>query len=295
MDHKLRSKGIGGSEVAAILGISEWSSPYQVWLEKTGRDKSNEDNKWMYAGRLLESAVAKYFSEETGYRVIKSSAESKTYQHPVHTFAVGTPDRTYFGLKGAGKGILECKTTQKHIDNVPMSWFAQLQWYLGVTDLTFGSIAWLERGVDFGHIEYEFDKNFWEYALTAVGEFWENHVVKDVPPDPINTDDITKMYATHTAGKVVYATPEVVERHKKLKTLVEAQKELERQTGKLVEEIKLTMGDAEAIVDNGGNLFTWKSSKSSLRVDNDKLRELFPDVYNKCLKEVSGGRRFLIK
>ena len=30
-----RKKGIGGSDVAAILGFSPYKSPYQLWLDKT--------------------------------------------------------------------------------------------------------------------------------------------------------------------------------------------------------------------------------------------------------------------
>ncbi|WP_410960483.1 YqaJ viral recombinase family protein, partial [Salmonella sp. SAL4361] len=34
-----RKKGIGGSDVAAILGFSPYKSPYQLWLDKTGRSE----------------------------------------------------------------------------------------------------------------------------------------------------------------------------------------------------------------------------------------------------------------
>lgn len=294
MDREIRSKGIGGSEVAAILGVSEWSSPYQVWLDKTGRNGENMDNKYMYAGRLLESAVAKYFASETGYRVIKSSAVEKTYQHPKYPFVIGTPDRTYFA-KNLGKGVLECKTTQRRIDDVPMSWFTQLQWYLGLLELTNGSVAWLERGVDFGYKEYEFDRSFWEYALNAVGEFWENNVLKDIPPDPINVEDVEAIFSRHTEGKVYFATPDMVVNHQRIRTLIEAIKELESERDGLVEKIKLEMQDAEAIMYNEYPLFTWKTPKESFRIDGEKLKEMYPDAYNDCLTRIKTTRRFLIK
>ncbi|HFC9341278.1 TPA: YqaJ viral recombinase family protein, partial [Enterococcus hirae] len=32
-----RKKGIGGSDVATVLGLNKYKSPYQLWLEKTGQ------------------------------------------------------------------------------------------------------------------------------------------------------------------------------------------------------------------------------------------------------------------
>lgn len=37
-----RKKGIGASECAIVLGLCKYKSPYELWLEKTGR-KEPED------------------------------------------------------------------------------------------------------------------------------------------------------------------------------------------------------------------------------------------------------------
>ena len=58
-----RKKGIGGSDVAAILGFSPYKSPYQLWLDKTGRSERKESqNESAHFGNLLEDVVAKEFS-----------------------------------------------------------------------------------------------------------------------------------------------------------------------------------------------------------------------------------------
>lgn len=48
---KERQKGIGGSDVAAILGMSPWRTPYQVWEEKTTPidETAEEDARIIYA------------------------------------------------------------------------------------------------------------------------------------------------------------------------------------------------------------------------------------------------------
>ena len=52
---KERQQGIGGSEVAAVLGLSKWSTPFDVWLEKTSPIENAPPNLAMQLGTFLES------------------------------------------------------------------------------------------------------------------------------------------------------------------------------------------------------------------------------------------------
>jgi putative phage-type endonuclease len=295
MNNELRSKGIGGSEVAAILGLDDFSSPYKVWLNKTGRESNSVDNKYTKAGLILESAVADYFETETKYRIIKTSSNQKTFVHPIHQFAVGTPDRLYFSTKVSGKGVLECKTTQMTFDNVPDKWFMQLQWYLGIIGLKYGGVAWLEHGLDFKYKEYEFDREFFKYMIEAVRKFWTENVQKDIPPEPINSTDVELMFSKHREGGVIQATPEIISVHNELVSVKSAIKELESKESVLTESLKLVMRDNEAIMSGMKPLVTWRSSKPSETFDRDKFRLDHPEIYNSYLKEVPGTRRFLVK
>lgn len=49
-----RRKSIGGSDAAAIVGLSVWASPYSLWAEKTGKLPDKADNEAMRQGRDLE-------------------------------------------------------------------------------------------------------------------------------------------------------------------------------------------------------------------------------------------------
>lgn len=291
----IRKKGVGGSEVAAILGLDEYSSPYKVWLDKTGRETRFVDNKYTQAGIILESAVADFFQIRTKYRIIKSSANQKTYFHPKYDFALGTPDRTYIGNTQVGKGILECKTTQAQHDDVPEKWFIQLTWYMGILGSQYGSVAWLERGLDFKYKEYEYDPEFFNYLVERVGLFWNDHVLKDVPPDPIDISDIQLMYKRHSDGVVLHATPEIVSAHEKLKSIKETLSSLENEKEELENAVKMAMKDAEAIMDGSKPLFTWKASKNSTKFDKDKFQAENVELYSKYLIETEGSRRFLVK
>lgn len=290
-----RSKGIGGSEVAAILGMDKYNSPYKVWLTKTGREQPEPENKFMRAGIILESAIADFFQKETNYRVFKSSAKSVLYTHPKHKFAIGIPDRFYQARKKIGRGTLECKNTQMQLDEIIDSWFCQLQWYLGVTGTMYGAIAWLERGVDFKYKEYEFNSEFFDWMIERVGKFWNENVLKQIEPAPICVEDIQMIYEHSAAGKTIEATEELVAAHKKISTIKSAIKELEKESAQLEEAVKLSMLDAEIIAENGNPLFTWKSSKPIQSFDKSTFKKDNPELYSKYQIEKPGIRRFLIK
>lgn len=63
-----RRKSIGGSDAAAVIGMSRFASPYTVWMDKTGRLPEKEDTEAMRIGRDLEEYVAKRFEEASGKR-----------------------------------------------------------------------------------------------------------------------------------------------------------------------------------------------------------------------------------
>ena len=67
----MRKAGIGGSDAAAVIGLSRWKSPFQVWLEKTGQTEPDDlsNNEYVYWGTVLEQAVADRFCELTGKKV----------------------------------------------------------------------------------------------------------------------------------------------------------------------------------------------------------------------------------
>ncbi len=99
-----RRKSIGGSDAAAIVGLSKWASPYSVWAEKTGRIPPKEDSEAMRIGRDLEDYVARRWMDETGKRVHRVLAILYNKEYP---FAHADVDRLLIG-ENAG---LECKTT----------------------------------------------------------------------------------------------------------------------------------------------------------------------------------------
>ena len=83
---KERQKGIGGSDVAAILGMSPWRTPYKVWEEKTTpideTAEEDDDRPALYWGRVLEAPIRQAYADKTGRTVTKPAEAFVSSKYP---------------------------------------------------------------------------------------------------------------------------------------------------------------------------------------------------------------------
>lgn len=295
-----RRAGIGSSEVATIVGLNPYDSPYQLWRRKKGLDQEKEETFLMTAGHYLEDAVSRFFEDETGHKVIKSSAGDWLIQDSDKPYLQVSPDRTYWlgeSRSPNAKGILECKTTQKEIDkdDLPKHWFCQLQYQLGVAGFAQGALAWLTQGNRFGQIEVDFVPDFYEWLKEEVTKFYTDYIVGDQEPAAVSVADIMAKYASHTDGKVAEADEEVFAAYTKLKGLRDKITEFEAQKKALEDKLKLHFADAEALTYGGQTIATWKQSKNSVTFDHKRYAAEHPDLVLPYMSESAGSRRFCLK
>ena len=178
-----RRLSIGGSDAGALLGLNQYTSPYALWCEKTGKIKPEDlsDKEAVRLGNDLEQYVAERWMEKTGKKVRKSNCFIYNSEYP---FAHANIDRDVIG-EPAG---LECKTTssweilqQCKEGNDPDTWYAQITHYMMVT----GAKRWYLGVLDLGRGFYEFtiERNEAEIAALAAAEeeFWQK-VKNNIPP-----------------------------------------------------------------------------------------------------------------
>ena len=200
-----RRKTIGGSDAAAIVGLSRYSTPYTIFMDKTGRLPDKPDTEAMRLGRDLEDYVAKRWQEATGKKVRRLQA---MLYNPLYPFAHADVDRMVIG-EDAG---LECKTTStldvKQFNGVefPEKYYAQCVHYLAVTGLKRWYLAVLVFGRGFFEFTLERDQLEIDALMTAEAEFWTENVAKDNPPPPDGSQ------ATTDALQVIYAESQEEER-----------------------------------------------------------------------------------
>lgn len=296
-----RKTGIGSSEVATIVGLNPWETPYQLWRRKTGQDAAKTENFAMKAGHYLEDAVSQFWQDETGREVIKRSAGDWLIRDNEKTYLQVSPDRTYW-LDGEkhndqNKGILECKTTQMTIDSedIPKHWFCQVQYQLGVAGLTNGSLAWLCSGREFGYKDIAFVPDFYGWLEEEVSKFWQDNIIGGKEPSAISVKDMLLKYDRSTGGKTTEVDDELFNAYQDLKQVKVELGELTDRKDELEEKLKMAFLDAEAISYGGDIIATFKSAKDSEKFDTKAFQAAHPELAKEFTNKVAGSRRFLLK
>jgi putative phage-type endonuclease len=179
----LRKTGIGGSEVAAICGLSKWTSPYTLWCQKTGRiSDSVTPNDAMEWGNRLEPVIIDKFESE--HPELKVYRDVGTWRHKDREFQVTNPDAIYETEDGK-LGILEIKTAMYEDDwkeGVPRYYETQVQWYMQTFGIERGYVAVLFHGNSYREYEIEANDFAQGIALSQVEGFL-HYVETDTEPD----------------------------------------------------------------------------------------------------------------
>ena len=199
-----RQRSIGGSDAAAIVGLSAYVSPYTVWADKLGKIPPSEDNEAMRQGRDLEQYVAERFAEATGKKVRR---ENNILINPDFPFAHANVDRIVIG-EDAG---LECKTTNqlnlKKFKNgeFPDHYYVQCMHYMMVTGCSKWYLAVLVLGREFLWFEIERDEEEIAALAKSEQEFWKC-VETNTPPaadgSKSTTDTIQTMFPDSSESSV---------------------------------------------------------------------------------------------
>lgn len=263
---KAREEGIGASEVAAVVGLSPWDSPFSLWLKKTHQVPPTEENQAMRLGHLLEPVVATLWEEETGGKVVKASAADIIYQDAEKPWRRVTPDRIAYRISAWSgrkeKILLEIKTTATGFDaeTIPDNYLAQCQYQMLVTGIHKCELAWLTSGRYFDNAPIEYDPEFAEWLGAEVDKFYNECVLGGREPDLISVADF--VFKGSEPETKVEADEEALKDIEELRHVNDEISGLEGRQEALKERIQLFMGMNEGLVSPDGTLLaTWKSGK----------------------------------
>ncbi|MDR3348827.1 MAG: YqaJ viral recombinase family protein [Acidaminococcales bacterium] len=289
-----RRRGIGGSDAAAIVGLNPYVSPFQVYCDKMGLLPEKEDTEAMRQGRDFEGYVARRFMESTGKKVRR---ENYVLAHPERDFLIANVDRLVVGERAG----LECKTTSVYNrtdfegGDVPPQYYAQCLHYMLVTGFPKWYLAVLVLNKGFHVLEMDWHEADAAALLNAEAAFWENHVLKGVPPEPDGTpragEALSKLYPNSSPGAAV----NLCAKEKEIRRLLDVKadiKGLEAEKARLENVLKAELKEGETGVAQG-YVVEWKNA-SRKGVDEKRLKDGRPDVYREFLKETS-YRKFTVK
>lgn len=191
----LREKGIGGSEIAAVMGLSPYESPFSIWHRKA-RPGSGfgeaEQNEAMYWGTVDEPNIARRYADlHPEYVVI----EAPLYTSKARPWQIASPDRILVDVETGERSVLEIKTSRYDDhwrDGVPVHYVCQVLWYLDVLELDEAVLACRFGGAELREYAIRRDDADMMAMREAGAEFMRSLAAGEQPP----LDGHTATYAT---------------------------------------------------------------------------------------------------
>ncbi len=290
-----RRQFIGGSDAAAILGVSTWTTAVGLWLEKTGREppkKANPERERRLArGRKLEPFIVDMLLDrlaEDGHEV-EVLAANEVFVDREHKFLQAEIDRVLrvdgelvnAEIKSAS-GFMRAKWGTENTDEVPLEYAAQAAHQMMVTKRSrtlFGALV----GLDDVRIYWQ-DRD--EETIAGLRQqevrFWKEAVQADKPPDPRTFQDLRSLYPVDNdrTGEVSEDLAELV---RELRRTRDEKRRLDGRDEELSFEIGRVMGPLARLTHGGELLCTWGVEKrtqfllDSFRRAHRGLAELFTE------------------
>ncbi|GGY65488.1 YqaJ viral recombinase family nuclease [Streptomyces xanthochromogenes] len=267
----VRRRGVGGSEVAAILGMSKYTSPIEVYLDKRGelpldRPQHPDLAEAAYWGLAQEPLIATAFAHRTGLTVVEGPG---TLAHVERPWMLANVDRYVLAPgESTPSSLLEIKTRSAYqldewTDGVPDAPALQTHWYLAVTGYEHAHVAALLGGNRLVVHRVERDETLVDQLVDTVAEFWQG--VLDGTPPAVDGSEATEELLGHlytvTPDRVTVADPAEV------LPLLERRRELKAREQRTADELrevdnrlKATAGEAEVVKVQGRTAYTFKQN-----------------------------------
>lgn len=318
-----RRQGIGGSDTAALLGISPWRTARDLYYDKLGvaaASLDTEDN-WVQleVGTLLEPLVAKIFQKRTGLIIFKRKA---MFSHPQYPWMLADLDYLV-EMPGGGTAILEIKTTNYNArDNwwyngqeiVPVYYESQGRHYMSVMDIDRVYFCCLYGNTEDETIIRHLDRDMdYENELIMLEDaFWHDNVLAKNPPPYTEDGDLIMESLRRWLGPpdkkappTQFAMPQyqLIQRYLQLQEAKSAWdadvKQIEAELKRVRALIVAAMGtSSSAIYDAGSSGYVVTNSlvrrACITKEDLKRLKEVHPDIYAEYVS-FSESSRFKIK
>lgn len=263
---KERMAGIGGSDAAAVLGLSSRGTALDVYLEKRAEKPHDDtmDNAQLF-GILLEPVLRDVYNQRHPGALVQKPEHM--LRHPKHGFIVGNPD----GLAAGAKRGWEGKTARTDrgwgepgSDQIPQEYLIQCQHYMVLTLLPVWDVSVLIGGQDYREYEVPADRELHEMLVDAEADFWQR-VQRGEPPDPDwespHTLAAVRRLYRGTNGESIPATPQ----HEHWRAVMEDAAEMESKMKAVAEGAKARllydMGDAAKLTFADGKCLRRKLTK----------------------------------
>jgi putative phage-type endonuclease len=319
-----RRRGIGGSDVAAICGLSRYKTAADVWREKTSRDipiLNPEQADILERGHELEPFVRTLFEQKTGKKV---ALHPESLTHPTIPFLKAHID----GFIGEEKAIVEFKTCHfvrsgefgdDLSDTIPNDYLFQVHHYLSVTNMNKAYVAVLfgndksvfptlramvkdlgiektlalSKGLEMRIFIVERNARLEKILEKKLTHFWGEHVEKNIVPPAQTRDDVLRAFPVIETGSRAPYDDEALDLALIIEKTRKEEKELEEQREKAEIRLQSKLGGCEQMMAPDNTILCRWSVYERTRVDTKVLKAIHKDIYGEVTR-VTTVRRFIV-
>lgn len=274
-----RRRGITATDVVAIVGLSKFGGPLDVYVDKRlgEQDSGREDAEW---GRLLEDVVAREWAARGGHliRRVGLLAHRDVGHH------LASCDRLVVSRRQAAEGVLEVKTTSARSapwweTSPPERVRVQVQWQLHVTGLEVAHVAVLVGGQELCDFTVDRDEVLIDYLIGEADRVWAAAQAGTPPDIPGWQATVAALDRLHPdrAGTVDVDPADAVP----LLDAYRAAAAAERAAAERKEQARVgligLLGDADTATVDGRTAYTYRAGKPRLTIPADRVRRLLAD------------------
>jgi putative phage-type endonuclease len=296
--YREKQKGIGGSDVATILGLNPYKSAFTLWLEKTGQIAppviNNEYVEW---GNILEPVIREKFARETGFEVFENPY---VLQHDEYDFMVANIDGEVIDPAYGGEhGVLEIKTAGDRMradweEGPPNHYMLQIQHYLAVLGYNYAYVAVLIGGNHFKYFKIERDDYVIDKIISAEREFMrlvEERIAPEITGHQSDSDYLASAYpeAVDDTGELSSDLEALAIRYtelqKEIKTLQDEADYIKNRIKLEAKELKVLRSDFVRV-----NMPT----VNKISFDSKKFAADHPELYEEYKTKKSSYRSFTV-
>lgn len=305
----LRKQGIGGSDIAAIMGRSPWSTPLGVYCQKVGLAPDREATEAMEFGSRMEPTLRQWAEDEINkdgalagvsggglladFKVLSSPYLYRDEHLPFIANVDGVVLKMGMHMAEEEWAGLELKTVDRFYakewanGSIPGYYRDQVQWYMSVTDLPRWVVGAL-IGKRFEIRIVDRDQKIIEELRTAATNFWEQYVLRRIMPTARAEDGNLLVNLYPEASEQIIVDDGFALTMQQYLDAASAEKDAKEQKDAAKVSIEQRIGEAKGLKADGC-MATW-SRYDVDRVDSKKLKDEYPEVYGAVKKSSREGR-----
>jgi putative phage-type endonuclease len=263
-----RSKFLGGSDAAAVMGVSPWATPVELWQEKTGRKRKDPEDpmraRMLARGHKLEPFIRDMAIDKLRDRGLQVEllATNQRYRDPEYSFLACEID---FELRLTGDIVIGGelkKWGEVDSEDVPIEYAAQFMHGLMITGAQLCLVAALRSFDDVDIFWVKRDDETIAGMRAREVKFWQEHVLADTPPDPYTFDDIKLLFPLDD-GQAIEATEEIADKVAQHKQITQRIRDWIDDAEALQFEIAEYISPHARLTWKGQDLLTWKGQNDT--------------------------------